>query len=292
MDRPVPASPTASPPLGNPFEQACERCGTFAPLSSKYGPALCAECIERTAHPIVQTPSGVGDLVRGVFQLARAIGLPGAVVVTLAGLPMSLIEFAVPGIPFVVSNLWGFIVGTAAEMVVLHLSWQAITSREQRASTGAALSAVGRRFGALLGTRFISNLVTLLFSLLLIVPGVMKAMSLAIAMPITLHEGSDASSAMASSTARMRGHRMEAFLAFCVTGAPLFLLIVAIFCVAAAQGAAQQLGSPTAPVAASAFYDYAMLALGILTPAALLPMTLVPAVLYAKLPQPEYGGTF
>lgn len=272
------------------FDRACERCGTYAPLSSKYGPELCAECIERTAHPIVRTGSGVGDILSGVFQLLRTVGLPAALIVTLAGLPMSIVQHLLPDLPFVVSSFWDFFVGTLAEMVVLHLAWQAIAKREQRISLGAAFSAVGRVFGSLLGTRFICNLVTLLFMLLLVVPGVMKALSLTMAMPITLHEGSDASAAMASSTARMQGHRADAFFAYCLAGAPFFVLFVAIICLASAQGFAQGLDPPEANWAPSEFYDFAMLALGIATPAALVPVTLVPAVLYAKLRQPEYGS--
>jgi hypothetical protein len=285
MDLPEPVEPGPAPPIRSPFQHACDRCGTFAPLSSKYGPALCAECIERTAHPIVQTPAHTGDILRGVFQLLRAVGLPSVLVVTLAGLPMTIISYFLPELPFAVSGIWDFVVGTTSEMIVLHLAWQAITRRERRVSVTEALSAVGRRLGPLLGTRFLSNLMTVLFSLALIVPGVMKALSLTLAMPIALHEDGDPSAAMAASTQRMSGHRVVAFAAYCVTGAPYVAIFVWLMCIAMAQDLARAVDAPSASVGTTAFYGYVMLALGVLTPAAVLPVTLVPAVLYAKLGQ-------
>ncbi len=286
-----PPEPALFPrPDNSPFEHACERCGTYAPLSSKYGPSLCAECIERTAHPIVQTSASLGEVLTGVFQLLRVVGLPAVLLVTLAELPMSIFEFVVPDVPFALSNLWGFFVGTAAEMVVLHLAWQVIAKREQHVTVGAAVSVVGQRLGALLGTRFFSNLLTLLYSLLLVVPGVMKALSLTLAMPIALHEGADANAAMAASTTRMKGHRWTALFAYCLAAAPFVVLVLALMCLAMGHDLANAASAPAASTETTAVYDYTMLALGILTPAALVPVTLVPAVLYAKLRQPQGGS--
>jgi hypothetical protein len=231
----------------------------------------------------------VGEVLTGVFQLLRVVGLPAVLLVTLAELPMSIFEFVVPDVPFALSNLWGFFVGTAAEMVVLHLAWQAIATREQQVAVGAAVSAVGQRLGALLGTRFFSNLLTLLYSLLLVVPGVMKALSLTLAMPIALHEGADANAAMAASTARMEGHRWTALFAYCLAGAPFLVLLLALLCLGTGHDLANAASAPASSTATTAFYDYTMLALGVLTPAALVPVTLVPAVLYAKLRQPQRG---
>jgi len=283
-EQPVETLPHFAAP--SPFERACERCGNYAPLSAKYGPELCAECIERTAHPIVRSGTSVGDLLSGVFQLLRAVGLPAAILVTLAGLPIALLEYAVPELPFFVSSLWGFFVTTSFDMVVLHLAWQAIVRREQRVAIGEAFSAVGRSLGTLLGVRFVANLVTLLFTLLLIVPGVMKAMSLLLVMPIALHENNG--DAMSSSTQRMQGHRMNAFIACCVAAAPLLLAVSSLVCVSVVLAVAQNVDG-TAPAAPSGFESVLGLALGIVIPVTSLPLTLVPAVLYAKLQETDWS---
>lgn len=282
-NQPVETLPAFAAP--SPFERACERCGNYAPLSAKYGPDLCAECIERTAHPIVLTGTSVSELLSGVFQLLRAVGLPAAALVTAAAVPITLVEFVFPKLPFFVSSLWNFFVTTSVDMVVLHLAWQAITRREQRVAVGEAFSAVGRRLGGLLGTRFIANFVTFLFTLLLIVPGVMKAMSLFIVMPIALHE--DNADPMSSSTMRMDGHRMNAFLAACVAGAPVFVAFLALMCVSMSAAIAQNVdGVP--PPDSTQLESIMGLAFGLTMPASLLPITLLPAVLYAKLQQSDW----
>jgi len=145
---------------------------------------------------------------------------------------------------------------------------------------------VGRSLGTLLGVRFVANLVTLLFTLLLIVPGVMKAMSLLLVMPIALHENNG--DAMSSSTQRMQGHRMNAFIACCVAAAPLLLAVSSLVCVSVVLAVAQNVDG-TAPAAPSGFESVLGLALGIVIPVTSLPLTLVPAVLYAKLQETDWS---
>ena len=107
----------------------------------------------------------------------------------------------------------------------------------------------------------------------------MKGLSLTLVLPIALHE--DNSDPLSASTARMEGHRMDAFLAYLVAGAPLLLAFGALLCVSVTIGAMQGLQGVPADAGDESIPG---LVFGLLVPAAALPLTLVAAVLYAKLP--------
>lgn len=254
---------------------ACSRCGTFAPLSSVAGAMLCAECAARM-HEIARTPSSLGYLLKGIVQLLGRIGAVAAVIAFVFDLPISIAHFFFP-VPFAVESAWGFVtlIGNAA---ILVLAQQVIAGRPT--SVGEAFKLAISRYGSLLGASIVSGIMTFLFLLLLIVPGVVRALGYALILPLVLHENADTSVALHQSLVRMKGHRAEAFFAYMVLFIPGFFTVAAV---AFAGGLVVAIDPTLEPQAL-----FAQNAAGALFPILWLPVVLLPAVLYPKLvPQDE-----
>lgn len=79
--------------------------------------------------------------------------------------------------------------------------------RDEPLELGAALRASGRAYARMLITAIVSELLVILFLVLLIVPGLLRALSYAIAMPIALHEGPMGRAACDLSAERVLGSR-------------------------------------------------------------------------------------
>jgi hypothetical protein len=268
-----------------PFDTPCDRCGTFAPLTRKFGPPLCAACVERAIPPLVRDPADLQGLLRGVLALLGSVGWRAALVAVALEVPFVALEAVARDLPFMVNQLYGFLVGTVAEGVALHLAWQA-TAPGVSPSVGRAVRRVMSRYGSILGTRFLVSLQVVLYTLLLVVPGVLKALSLTLALPLAVTEEVDAGTATSRSEALMSGHRGAAFLAYCVALAPAMLGFLVYACVLASAGvvAAVASGDPSQAesVASEPWYALVGALFGLTMPALLLPFQLVPAVLLAK----------
>lgn len=246
----------------------CDRCGTYAELEAWGDRMVCQDCVGKL-HPIERTPPSVAEVLSGVMTLLFQVGPPGAVIVIVLQAPMQLLMVVAPDLPTLVQSLYDALVGIVGVGAVLAMADQTIldgTVRPRR-----ALRLAYERWTGLITTQWISGLVTMLFTLLLIVPGILKALSYTMVLPIALHEGVSGSAAMARSEERMKGHRGAAFGAYLVTGLIFFACAVGYGLIVGFS----QLdgGGPSiAEVIIAAFL-----------PAMLIPTYLVSAVFHAKL---------
>jgi hypothetical protein len=112
--------------------------------------------------------------------------------------------------------------------------------RGGRATFADSLQVAVRSFWRILWTTFVAEIVVVLFSFLLIVPGIMKACSYFVAVPAAVVEGTSASESLARSTKLTEGYRWHAFALFLVFGGVAVALSLIVGAVAFPTPAAVQ----------------------------------------------------
>ena len=210
-------------------------------------------------------------MLRGTGWLLAKVGPAAALVVVALDLPYALLSLG-GEVPFSVANLYDAfvsIVGTGA----VTLMAQRLLSGDERFGMWQALRTAAGRWGSLVGANFFSGLAILGYLLLLVVPGVLKWLSLALVVPAVM-AGASSSGALERSEALMKGHRAQAFAIYLVTAVPL---VAVLFLVLAAAVLSEVAEVPEADAAAAV-----ALALGVLGPLCVLPSTLATVVLHAK----------
>lgn len=179
----------------------CERCGEFVELLV---PSLevCAPCAERQLVEPLRGPLDLGRLARSLLHLLGAIGIPAALLTIGFELPGLFFFAAVPQAPLQLQVAYGLFT-LIAELAVMVLAHEALHGRSV-----SVLDALGRglsRYGAVFVTRWLVGLQTLGWLLLLIVPGLYKAITYSLAAPAALFEETSGSDAVRRSMARTSG---------------------------------------------------------------------------------------
>lgn len=210
-----------------PPDETCPRCGTFAALERRLGRELCRECWERVVEPSVAAPRVLSDVQR----LASRLLLRSWLALILVELPLTVARALFllgtgKTLPMQVDNLY-FFVTLIAVGAILHASHQALMG-DARVDWRAARRAALERWGAMVFASWMSGLITIAFLLLLVVPGIVRALSYALVTAIALHERWDTNEALKQSMARTRGQRLRilvAVIATCAIGfVPVMLL--------------------------------------------------------------------
>lgn len=149
-----------------------------------------------------------GSLLAGSLALLRTIA-PRAVPLVLAFQSPLMVGEMLSERPLdqSLSILWGLAL-LVCDGAVLGIAAQA--QRGAPMAIGRALRAALVGYGAMFVTALVAEILTLLFALLLLVPGVMRLLSYSVAIPIALHEGRIGRDACDHSEARMHGHRLAA----------------------------------------------------------------------------------
>lgn len=253
-----------------PERTPCERCGDYAELVDYDGHRICEDCIGRLSE-IERTPPTIANVLSGAGTVLLRVGFPAAVLVSILDLPLTLAETFLPEMPMFVSSLWSATVSILGQGAVLWMAHRAI--RGERVDGIEALRRAADVWTRLVVTNFLAGIQIFLFTLLLIVPGVVRALSLAIALPIALHEEPD--SALRESTRRMKGHRAVAFVAYLIWGLAWLLAVGASMVVYVGADLAYFEMADAELVGVS-------LLIGILFPVLTVPLTCTSAVLYAK----------
>ena len=96
--------------------------------------------------------------------------------------------------------------------------------RGSRASFGDSIGVAVRAFWRMLGTSFEVGFIVMLFSLLLVVPGIMKMCSYFVAVPATVVEGTGMSESLARSKNLTEGYRWHVFAVLLVMWLVAFAL--------------------------------------------------------------------
>jgi hypothetical protein len=175
---------------------------------------------KKAEHAVPATTLSAGQLVMTTFATTARTAPSLLALVVLTQGPWALLEAA--GVFDGASDadhyrwggLYGLVAGVLHSGAVIWLVHGALQG-EGRSAVDSLLRAASRYF-SLLGASLQSAIFTLLYLLLLVVPGVLKALSYAVVLPVVMLEDKNASASLARSTQLMDGHRGAVLLAMCV----------------------------------------------------------------------------
>lgn len=190
--------------------QACTRCGTFGELFDSFGRRLCAECLRRRDR-IETANATTWNLVVDVLRLGQRIALPGSLLMLVFGVPSLYLE----EVHTWLGTIYDSFILVIATGTIQRLSFVRVV-HGPRASFGGALGVMLARYWSVWGASLFANFSVLAYTLLLVVPGILRALSYAMCGPVALNEGIHARDSLDVSTERMAGHRTPTFLCFLV----------------------------------------------------------------------------
>jgi hypothetical protein len=160
-------------------------------------------------------------LTQGPFALLHVLGIVGS--------------YEEPD-DFRISGLYAMVFGILQSGAIVWLVDG--EQRGERRDVVTALRRAGRRYLSLLGASLQAAIITVLYLLLLIVPGIRKALSFAVVLPVVMLEDERASAALRRSEQLMDGHRMTALLPMIVVSLPSLCAEVAPLIVPSLQAGA------------------------------------------------------
>jgi len=237
------------------------------------------------ARPTSPQTITAARLVTSLLDLLKAVGARAALAVILVELPLVVITLV--GDPTgMIAVFYGLvaIVGSAA---AIHIALEHVGGRPSPSMPRALRVGVSSWLG-LLAAGIFAGLIVLFFGLLLIVPGVLRALSYAMISPLVVSGECYGVDALEESRRRMRGHRLQALWAYVAVFLPMILwqgLYLAIFGAQRAFGTGAELPPlSTAERTLDAFFN-------VLYPLFDLPVTLLAVVLYSEVPRPAADRT-
>ncbi|MEM9188493.1 MAG: hypothetical protein AAGF12_04930 [Myxococcota bacterium] len=243
---------------------------------------ICAQCIHDQLHPIETDPVDAGSLLRGVFQLLGMLGGRVFAMLLMIEIPLVLIAWGgdESGYAFNVYSLFS-IVGTA---IVVSVGLQRV-DQWQDSDFRTAISHGIRKWGPILLALFASSLVILVFTILLVVPGILRALSYLLIVPLIVADDARHVDALSLSHERMLGHRARAFLPWVIVLLPSMMGFGGYFVLRDVLVAESALSSGQELSAAVRGLDVAY---AVVYPFLDLPAVLFSLVLHLKLrPRPE-----
>jgi ribosomal protein S27AE len=202
--------------------EPCPRCGTYAELSDHGPRRLCAECVARGTHPVERTPMATWPLLEGVATLLGAMGLRGAVAVVLLQLPAAMLTVAMPGVTTALASMLATLLGTG---VVTALGLEEVDGPGTSRLAHAGATVLGR-VGPLIGGTVLANVIIGLLALLCLVPGVVRALSYMLVVPLILRGEHGVRDALRASRIRMHGSRARIFPAVLLVGSLLVAIVI------------------------------------------------------------------
>ena len=188
----------------------CPRCEKHADLFWHGRRELCQACIDAVRTPLETEPITFGSLVRGTLDLVKRVGVHALAITLLFQLPLTAITVTSEA-GTAIAVAWAFVALIAMGMII-DVALQHVT--DGRVSMGGAIR---RALGVYIGLLFaalVSQILVLAFALLLVVPGIMRALSYAIVFPLILDGDATSTDALGVSKERMKGHRWPALFAF------------------------------------------------------------------------------
>ncbi len=207
----------------------CPRCGNFAKTAKLGARRLCVECLDR-CDPIEREPILVTTLLSGgVALMARSSGgwIPIVVPMVVAQVALGVALPDGSAINFIVGSVVGVVAALLAASMRGDLS-DAVVSGTPLPGVGDLLSrALSRGWTLFVGYLLMSFTVGL-YSLLLVVPGILRALDLQLTLPIQVLEGASPSESLRLSTERMQGFRATSFFTSLVAVVPVTALLLAL----------------------------------------------------------------
>jgi hypothetical protein len=213
-ERPAPAHDAPGAP--------CDRCGTFAPLSVRWGKRWCASCLARRSR-IETAPISLANLITDTFLLFQQVAGPAlAITLGLLAIELAIRRLLPHG---AAGQVFAFAYGETV-MVAGMMSYQRLAfARVVKGSDSTLRGAVGhvvRVFPRALAAFLLAHLISGLLMPLLVVPGVLRALSYLLVGPLALVSPLSPTRCLDWSRRLMDGHRLVAALVtFTVGYAPL-----------------------------------------------------------------------
>lgn len=180
-----------------PTHFTCARCGNFV---ETYQPGLeaCADCLEKVLPEGVRGPISFVTVVNGVAHLAWRLGFLAALLALLFRLPGSVL-FAIADVDWRVRAAYE-IVPLMADTAIMVMAHECLLGRT--ITLQSAFSRATSRYFVVFRARYLSSLFVMLWSTLLIVPGIFKTLGYSLAEPIALFEDETASASIEASGER------------------------------------------------------------------------------------------
>lgn len=187
----------------------CPRCGDYALLQPSWSRTWCDACLARRDDIELEPPS-VTSLLGGALRLSLQIGWLAPLLIFVLTLPPLFVRsWLLPGTlaATVGEVLYQSFVQLLATATALRLGWLRVID-PARAAFPTAFMHVLRRYTRVLLANQIALVRTALYMLLLIVPGIIRALDYSLVVTIAVNEDASAHDALTWSIARMRGQRV------------------------------------------------------------------------------------
>lgn len=189
--------------------ESCPGCGEDRELYWHGRRVLCEACIEVNTHDAERGEITVREVVAGALALFREVG-SRAVAATLAfSIPLALVN-----VVFELSSEASLIFAFASPFVfylvyglTFDLGLSVLDGEEPKLAS--SLGVAVRKFLPLALANQLQILIIAVHTVLLVIPGIMKAASLTLVMPLVISGEAGAISCLHESGRRMRGHRAK-----------------------------------------------------------------------------------
>lgn len=181
---------------------ACPRCGDFAPLLAlgpEGGLRLCRACIGHMPA-LASEPVRVGSLVRGAFEVAWKVA-PVYLPLRLALSPIEIAAREAGGMGLRMA------IDATLGLVLLPILFSLSERSLDDVPIGVAVTRALKRVPSYIGTSLVVGVEVLLRLVLLVVPGILRALDLMLAGPLVVLDQKDSRDAIDTSTAWMSGKR-------------------------------------------------------------------------------------
>ncbi len=200
------------------MQQACERCGAFAPLAPVARRELCEACHGRLK--LARGKPTVSELLATAWTLLQRIGLKSAAILGLSALPQAIVSLMPPGGPMFAGLFLGALLVLFGMVMVVDLAIQA-ASDVGEPSIAAAARTARRRFLGYLGLQLWIGLEVGIFALACLVPGVVRWVRLVHAGAVYLGTGCSMSAAREQAIATSMGSWADLFVGALVVYLPI-----------------------------------------------------------------------
>ena len=187
----------------------CPRCGDYALLHPSWSRTWCDACLARRDDIEIERPS-VTSLLGGALRLSLQIGwLAPLLMFALTLPPLFARPWLLPGTLAAAGGelVYHGVIQILAIATVVRLGWLRVIDPASASFRNAFAHAL-RRYPRVVLANVIALVRMLLYMLLLIVPGIIRALDYALVVPIAVNEDVRAGNALASSITRMRGQRL------------------------------------------------------------------------------------
>ena len=190
---------------------ACTRCGSFIceSCAASVDPPFCAPCFAKRGIPLLAEPFSFGGAFGGSFKLFLPVVGPILGACAIVAVPLGLLNWFME--EQLVGTLWktylSMIAGATVGLIAVIASLALMTRKaEGRDPTfGWAMGEGVRAWPRVFGARFVAGVKILLWTLLLIIPGIVKGVRLSMVDPVAYLQDSPSPTDRSEELVRGRG---------------------------------------------------------------------------------------